>query len=151
MKCSFFKTSIKFPGHRIEHNKILKITSKITAILQVPEPKTADDVGRFLGVVTYYSRFILNWFTITTPLRKLLSKNSIFKWSDECKRAFEKLKQEIASDRVLMPYNPELPLQLACDASPIGIAGVLSHLLGRKGQLRSPLEHSQVLSRIIRN
>ncbi|XP_046810023.1 uncharacterized protein K02A2.6-like [Lucilia cuprina] len=52
-----------------------------------------------------------------------------FKWSNECREAFNKLKKEIASDRVLMPYDPELPLQLACDASPTGIAGVLSHLV----------------------
>lgn len=128
-KCLFFENKIEFLGHTIEHNKVQKSPSKIQAILQMPEPKSADDVRRFLGMVTYYSRFILNVSTITTPLRKLLYKNSKFKWSAECQNAFNKLKKEIASDRVLMPYNPELPLQLACDASPTGIAGVLSHLV----------------------
>ena len=57
-------------------------------------------------------------------------------WSNNCKRAFGALKHEIASDRVLMPFNPELPVQLACDASPTGIAGVLSHLVdGTKKRL----------------
>ena len=95
----------------------------------MPEPKTVDDVRRFLGMITYYSIFILNVSAITTPLRKLLHKNTKFKWSYECREAFNKLKKEIASDRVLMPYDPELPLQLACDASPTGIAGVLSHIV----------------------
>ena len=78
-------------------------------------------------MVTYYVRFIPNASTITTPLPLLLRQNVQLKWSNNCKRAFGALKHEIASDRVLMPFNSELPVQLACDAVPTGIAGVLSH------------------------
>lgn len=66
---------------------------------------------------------------ITTPLHKLLHRNAKLKWSNECRGAFNKLITEIENDRVLMPFNSELPLQLACDASTTGIAGVLSSLV----------------------
>ena len=80
-------------------------------------------------MVTYYSRFIPNVPTITYTLRKLTRKHQKFFWSIECQKAFTKLKNEILSDRVLVPYNPELPVTLATDASPVGIAAVLSHIV----------------------
>ncbi|KAJ8888987.1 hypothetical protein PR048_008481 [Dryococelus australis] len=80
-------------------------------------------------MVTYYSRFIHGASTIPTPLRCLLCRNTIFKWTSACEVAFLKLKQYIASDQVLVPYDPDLPVQLACDASPTGIAGVQSHII----------------------
>ncbi|KAJ8871342.1 hypothetical protein PR048_027659 [Dryococelus australis] len=63
------------------------------------------------------------------PLHRLLCKNTIFKWTSKCEAAFLKMKQAIDSDQVLVPYDPDLPVQLACDASPTGIAGVLSHIV----------------------
>lgn len=131
-KCKFFENQIEFLGHNIQHNRVRKSESKVQAILDMPQPQCVEDVRRFLGMVTYYARFIPNASTITTPLRQLLRKDATFKWSLKCKKAFDDLKREIASDRVLIPFNPELPVQLACDASPTGIAGVLSHLIGDK-------------------
>lgn len=129
-KCSFFKESIEFLGHVVEFNKIKMAESKVSAILDMPRPNNADDVRRFLGMVTYYARFIPNLSSITTPLRRLLKKDSKFKWTNDCEKSFKKLRGELASDRVLTPYNPGLPLQLACDAGPTGIAGILSHIVG---------------------
>ncbi|XP_017478638.1 PREDICTED: uncharacterized protein K02A2.6-like [Rhagoletis zephyria] len=127
-KCIFFSTSIEFLGYVVQHNKVLKSPAKVAAIVDMPEPHSIEEVRRFLGMVTYYGRFIPNVSTITTPLRKLLKKGERFRWSSECQNAFSLLKQEISSDRVLTLYNPEIPLQLACDASPTGIAAVLSHI-----------------------
>ncbi|XP_037814014.1 uncharacterized protein K02A2.6-like [Lucilia sericata] len=52
-------------------------------------------------------------------------KNSTFYWSSNCEASFIKLKNIISSDQVLMPFDPERPVIVACDASPTGIAGVL--------------------------
>lgn len=129
-KCTFFEEKIEFLGHTIEYNKVQKSQSKVTAILKIPQPKSVEEVRRFLGMVTYYSRFIPNASTITAPIRHLLKETSKFIWTTQCQAAFNTLKNEIASDRVLMPFNPALPVQLTCDASPKGIAAVLSHLVG---------------------
>ncbi|KAJ8871357.1 hypothetical protein PR048_027674 [Dryococelus australis] len=115
-KCSFFQEQIEYLGHVIEFNKILKSLGNVAAIVDMPRPKSIEDVRRFLGMVTYYSRFIHGTSTITTPLRHFLS-------------TFLKLKQAIASDQVFIPYDPDLPVQLACDAIPTGIARVLSHIV----------------------
>lgn len=128
-KCLFFRKSITYLGFVIEHNKISKSPTKVASILNAEPPKSVDDVRKFLGLVTYYSKFIPSAATLTYPLRQLLTKNKNFQWNKECEDAFNRIKCEIASDRVLVPYDPNLPLSLACDASPYGIAGVLSHTI----------------------
>lgn len=125
-KCSFFKQRIEYLGYVIEYNKISKSPSKTAAITKMPRPTNIEELRRFLGLITYYSRFIPDISTKTFPLRELLQKNSKFIWSTKCENAFQKLKSEIASDTILTPYQPELPLILTCDASPMGIAEVLS-------------------------
>ncbi|GBL97384.1 Uncharacterized protein K02A2.6 [Araneus ventricosus] len=93
------------------------------------QPRSVQELRQFLGMVTYYSRFIPDVSTITYPLRKLLRKNQKYYWNKEWQQAFLKLKEEISSDRVLVPFDPELPVTLETDASPVGVAAVLSHIV----------------------
>ncbi|GFT66006.1 uncharacterized protein K02A2.6 [Trichonephila clavipes] len=51
-----------------------------------------------------------------------------FLWSKDCQVAFEQIKKEICSPKILVHYDPSLPLTLASDASPVGIGCVLSHV-----------------------
>ncbi|XP_018376031.1 PREDICTED: uncharacterized protein LOC108769509 [Trachymyrmex cornetzi] len=120
---------ISYLGYIIEENTISKCPNKVKAILEAPRPKNTENVKKFLGLITYYSRFIPNVSTTTYPIQELLQKEKKFSWSSSCEVASIKLKEEIASDRVLMPYNPSLPVTVAYDASPSGIAGVLSHIV----------------------
>ena len=73
------------------------------------------------------SKFIPKLSTIVHPLNNLLRHNVAWKWSPECKQAFEKAKQGIASSSVLTHYDPSLPLLLAGEASAYGIGAVISH------------------------
>ncbi|KAJ8884726.1 hypothetical protein PR048_016584 [Dryococelus australis] len=115
-KCSLFQEQIEYLGH-------------VAAIVDMPHPKSTEDVIRFLSMVTYYSRFIHGATAITTPLRRILCMNTIFKWTAACEAAFLKLKHAIASDQVFVPYDPDLSVQFARDASPTGIARVLLHIV----------------------
>lgn len=126
-KCSFFENKIEYLGHIVEFNKISKSPDKIRAINEMSRPSNPDDVRRFLGLVTYYSSFIPDLSSLTFPLRQLLQNGRRWFWSSNCESAFIKLKSELCSDRVLMPYNPKLPVVLTTDASPTGVAAVLSH------------------------
>lgn len=128
-KCRFFEQKISYLGYTISENKISKCPNKTKSILEAPRPKNVDDVRKFLGLVTYYSKFIPNISTITYPIRELLQKKKKFLWSSQCEAAFIRLKNEIASDRILVPYDPSIPVTVACDASPTGVAGVLSHIV----------------------
>lgn len=92
-----------------------KSDKKILAIKNLPTPKSIDDVRRFLEMISYYSRFIPICSTLTASLRYLTKKNSKCIWSSKCNDIFIKIKNEISSDRVLVPHNPDLPIILTCD------------------------------------
>lgn len=144
-KCTFFQEKISYVGYVIEKNKISKDPEKTKAILNAPRPKDVVGVRRLLGMVTYYSRFIHDISTITDPIRQLLQNNVPFRWTAQCEAAFIKIKNAIAGDTVLTPFNPERPVTLATDASPVGIAAILSHTID--GQERPILFISRSLTK----
>ncbi|UYV78273.1 K02A2.6-like [Cordylochernes scorpioides] len=77
-KCIYFQTKIEYLGHVIENNKISKSPSKVKAIIDMPQPKNIADLRRFLGMLTYYSRFLPDVSTITYPLRRIFHPKSKF-------------------------------------------------------------------------
>ena len=66
--------------------------------------------------------------TLVSPLNQLLSKDTPWCWSKECQVSFQALKDSLASFNVLVHYNPKLEVQLAVDASPVGLRAVISHI-----------------------
>lgn len=99
-KCSFFEDRIEFLGHTIEYNRVQKYCLKVKSVLDIPAATSVEGLGRFLGIVTYYARFIPN-----ISIRYLLRENSKFVWVTKCQDGFNLLKIEIASDRVLSSYR----------------------------------------------
>ena len=67
--------------------------------------------------------------TVLHPLNQMLESNHKWKWTQQCEEAFSKVKEMIISKLVLTHYDPNLPIRLACDASPVGVGAVLSHVL----------------------
>lgn len=61
------------------------------------------------------------------PLYQLLQKNVKYEWSRDCQTAYDRVKKEVTSDKVLVHFNPKLPIFLTTDASDYAIAGILSH------------------------
>ena len=79
--------------------------------------------------MNYYGRFLTNFASILAPLYRLLRKHARWMWKTEHESAFQKIKDQLKSDAVLMHFDPSKPLILACDASPYGVGAVLSHRL----------------------
>lgn len=98
--------------------------------MKASKPQNVQQLRTFLGMANYYNKFIPNLATIKqqlNPLNKLLQRDTEFKWTKECNISFNKVKEEITSEKVLAHYNPEQELILATDASPFGLGAVLSH------------------------
>ena len=103
--------------------------AKIDAIRQAPVPANVSQLRSFLGLINYYARFLPNLSNTLHPLNAQLQKGTAWRWTAACHQAFDKVKQQIASDLVLTHFNPALPLHLASDASPYGIGAVMPHVL----------------------
>ncbi|KAG8194755.1 hypothetical protein JTE90_026398 [Oedothorax gibbosus] len=67
--------------------------------------------------------------SIAELLHRLLDSDAKWVWLDSHTVVFNKLKNLISSDSVLVPFDETLPILLTCDASPYGVGAVLSHQL----------------------
>nr|KAG5704297.1 hypothetical protein BaRGS_012606 [Batillaria attramentaria] len=93
----------------------------------MPPPTDVSSLKSFLGSVQFYGKFIPNLATMAEPLYRLTKKASSWKWGEEEQAAFEQLKNVLSSDQVLVHFDPDKPVGLACDASNVGIGAVLFH------------------------
>ena len=80
-----------------------------------------------MGLLNYYGKFIPNLAALLHPLHGLLQHKQKWKWTKEYAKVFQKAKQQLSSAPVFTHYDPQLPLQLAGDASSYGVDAVLSH------------------------
>jgi RNase H-like domain found in reverse transcriptase len=101
----------------------------VDAIVNISRPTDAAKVHTFLGMVNFYHKFLPNVSSVLHPLHRLTRDDVEFEWDDECEAAFQKVKDELSSSKVLAHYDPTLPLVLATDASPYGLGVVLSHVM----------------------
>jgi hypothetical protein len=79
-----------------------------------------------LGFCNFYKRFIKDYGRIAKPLNELTRKDTIFRFTDDCKTAFLQLQELLTTAPLLAHYNPALPTQVETNASDRVIAGVLS-------------------------
>ena len=149
-KCKFFQDSVEYLGHVIDKEGIHPVEKKVEAIVSAKTPENIEQLQSFLGMVNYYGKFIPNLSTIAAPLNRLRQKNVHWKWTEEEDKACKALKKLLGSAKVLVHYNPKLPLKLDCDASSVGIGAVLSHIQ-RDGSERPIAYASRSLTKAERN
>ncbi|KAK2578340.1 hypothetical protein KPH14_012794 [Odynerus spinipes] len=153
-KSVFFQKGISYCGYYIDKQGIHKEKCKMEAIERMPRPRNVTELRAFLGMINYYGRFIPNLSSILNPLHSLLEKKDgrevPFEWTTSTENAFIAAKKEFLSERVLVHYDPKLPLIVATDASAYGVGAVLSHRFS-DGTERVIQYASQSLSRTQRN
>ena len=127
-KCCLFKREVHYLGHVVSEKGIQTDPEKIRAIEEWKEPTTMTDVRSFLGICSYYRKFVPNFATIARPLVQLTEKNSVFRWEDEQKQAWNDLKKRLISAPILGYPDPQAVFVLDTDASAFGIGAVLSQI-----------------------
>ena len=127
-KCFLFKPQVHYLGHIVSAEGIHTEPDKVKTIQDWPAPTTVTQVKSFIGLASYYRRFIHNFADIATPLHRLSSKNTKFDWSSECQAAFEELKRRLTSAPILAYPAEEGQFILDTDASAFAMGGVLSQV-----------------------
>ena len=115
-KCSFMEVSVEYVVHKVDSDGLHLTKEKITSILGSKKPNNVEEHRMFLGLVNYYGKFVSN--LSTRYLYFLLGKNVQWKWTSESEQAFQDCNQCLRSDSLLVHYDVNRPLYLACDASP---------------------------------
>ena len=127
-KCSLFRQSVTFLGHVVSHSGISTDPLKIEAVRDRPIPASAKQVRSFLGLCSYYRKFIHCFADIARPIHKFTEKDSAFNWTPECQEAFQKLKTALTLASILAYPRPGGQFTLDTDANGVAVGAVLSQL-----------------------
>ena len=127
-KCSFFQKSASFLGHVVSEEGVGTDPEKIRAVRDWPTPMNSREVRSFLGLASYYRKFVKGFSEVARPLHKLCEKKTRFVWTADCKKSFDLLKQALISTPVLA--YPVLGSQfiLDTDSSDVACGAVLSQI-----------------------
>ena len=128
-KCHLFQSSVGFLGHVVSENGVATDPEKINKIAEWPVPTDLSELRSFMGLATYYARFVPDFAKIASPLNQLTKKGVEFVWSDGCQQAFALLKSKLTSPPVLAypDFSPDAGrFVLDTDASDFAIGAVLS-------------------------
>lgn len=129
-KCQFCKPETKYLGFVVNENGVKVDPEKIEAILKIQAPTTKRQVKQFLGVGSYYRKFIPNFADLAEPLINLTRKSQVFRWTKACDISFNNIKQRLTNTPVLV--YPDLTgaktFYVITDASAYGLGAVLTQL-----------------------
>ncbi|GBM22027.1 Retrovirus-related Pol polyprotein from transposon 297 [Araneus ventricosus] len=131
-KCRFFRKEVSYLGHIISSDGVKTDPEKTKAVVDWPRPETVYDLRSFLGLCTYYRRFVRNFSAIARPLHKLTEARSSFNWIEECEKSFNSLKQALITSPILTYPRTDKEFILDTDASNEGIGAVLSQKIGNE-------------------
>jgi len=127
-KCHFFREEVDLLRHRLSIKGIKPIPSKVDVIMRWLPPKNISELRSFMGVVSYYRKFIPSFAMIAHPLFKSLKKGATFFMREEGNRAFKELKWKSIEAPILSLPDFKKGLLIKTDASRKGIGGVLMQL-----------------------
>ena len=124
-KCRFAYDELLFLGHVINKSGVRPDPQKTAAISNFPPPADKKAVRRFLGVCTYYRRFVKNFSRTAEPLTYLTKADVEFKWETPQIEAFEELKRRLQSPPILAHFDENADTEVHTDASSVGLGAVL--------------------------
>jgi len=125
-KCKFGVTEVDFLGHRIIEEGLKMDDHKVKAILDWEPPKLVPALKSFLGLASYYHKFIKNFVKMATPLTNLLKKSArTYEWDGTCDEAFETLKGILVKAPVLKLPDFDKDFEIHFDASDFAIGRIL--------------------------
>jgi hypothetical protein len=124
-KCKFWLREVPFLGHVLFDGGIMVDPAKVQEVLNWKAPISVHEIRSFLGLASYYRRFIPDFSKIAKTMTRLLQKDTRFVWTPECDATFHKLRTLLTSAPVLAQPDIEKPFDVYYDASGIGLGGVL--------------------------
>jgi hypothetical protein len=148
-KCKIAQNRIEYLTHEICDGVISPGKKKTEALFNFKQPKNVKQVQSFLGLGSYYRKFIPNFSTIASPLIKSTEKGKEFRWTEDCQTAFDELRTIVCSERVLILPDFDNEFRLEADASNVGVGAVISQQV--KSSWKPIAYFSKHLSKVERN
>lgn len=128
-KCKFCRSELKYLGYIVDGNGLRTDPDKVEKIVNFPKPKSFTEMKRFIGLASWYRRFVKDFASISAPLHELLKgvkKGGKLVWSDEANASFLELKDSLVTAPVLATPDFAKKFTIHCDASKYGVGVVLT-------------------------
>ena len=119
----FYQKEVLFLGHIVRGSGVKVDPAKVQAVRDYPRPDNIHHLRSFLGMATYFRKFIYGFARVVHPLTDLLRKDKgkekPWRWTEACEAAFCKVKELLTTAPVLaLPdWHSTDPFELVCDAS----------------------------------
>lgn len=116
-KIKFKTPTAPFMGHSLTSEGLKPSIEIVTAVLDLPQPQDKAATRRFLGIITYLSKFCPNFSEVARPLRDLTHIKQDFLWSEQHSKAFTQAKEVVSKAPCLRYLDVNAPVILQVDAS----------------------------------
>ncbi|WMV09405.1 hypothetical protein MTR67_002790 [Solanum verrucosum] len=124
-KFEFWLTSVAFLGHVVSKEGVMVDPQNIDVVKNWVRPNSVTEVRSFVGLASYYRRFVNNFASIATHLINLTKKEIPFEWTEKCEEIFQKLKIVLTTKPILALPVEGKGLIVYCDTSNFGLGVVL--------------------------
>eukprot|EP00111_Clytia_hemisphaerica_P014823 TCONS_00043683-protein len=124
-KCNFLKTELLYMGHILSQFGVSPDKEKVRSIVNLLPPTNIKKLRSFLGMITYCSKFLPNFATVTEPLRNLLKKDVLWEWTSVHQSTFDSLKELLLDSETLAYFDVNAETEISTDASCVGLGAVL--------------------------
>ena len=130
-KCSFFQKKVEYLGFDVSGDGVQPSPEKVRTVVEWPRPQGVKDVRSFLGLASFYRRFIRNFSYKARPLTDLTKDGILWHWDDPEEKAFRTLKKSLVTAPVLRMPDFERPFIVTTDASLVSVGAILEQDFGR--------------------
>jgi len=125
-KCSFGYDEVPLLGHVITARGNTIPDNQVTTIRNLPIPRNVDEVKSAIGLAGYYQQYVKDFSTVAAPINRLRRKGAVFKWTQECDKAWETLKDALTSQPILARPDFTKEFIVQTDASGVGLGAILA-------------------------
>ena len=128
-KCQFFRTSLIYMGFKFLIDKgrpsFTPMKDKCDSIRNLEPPKTVKDCRKFCGMVNFLATFLKGLQKHLVPIYNLTKKNTTFKWTSECQKSFDTIKNMLTQPPILRMPDTKGIFRLMSDTSILATGAAL--------------------------
>jgi hypothetical protein len=106
-KCQLLHKEVRYLGHIVSPKRISTDPEKLKAMQEWRTPKNKLEIRSFVGLCTYYRRFISSFANIAKLLTRLTEQKQTFQWTPEMDAAFQTLKGALCAAPILVYPSQE--------------------------------------------
>ncbi|KAE8890308.1 hypothetical protein PF005_g10266 [Phytophthora fragariae] len=124
-KCRWGRDQVAFLGHIVTPTGILPNPEKVKAVMNIARPHDLHTVRAFLGLTSYFRRYIPGYAAFSAPIERLKVKGTDFTWNADCEAALLQLKRRLVEPPILVCPDFSKRFKLCVDSSRLAVGACL--------------------------